>query len=75
VVSENGFVLVFGILMGTGTALLAVLPHLLSGAAETPWAGLAATLLVILGTGLLAGVAAVALSPRSGLPAVLRGEL
>ena len=75
VVSENGFVLVLGILMGTGTALLAVLPHLLSGAAQTPWAGLAATLLVILATGLLASVAAVAMSPRSGLPAVLRGEL
>ena len=34
VLAENGFLLLFGIAIGTVTALLAVLPHLLSGMAR-----------------------------------------
>ena len=74
VLAENGFLLLFGIAIGTVTALLAVLPHLLSGMAEPPWAALSATLLLILGVGLVAGAAAVAASLRSPLTPALRGQ-
>ena len=74
VLAENGFLLLFGIATGTITALLAVLPHLLSGMAEPPWAALTATLLLILAVGLLAGAAAVAAGLRSPLTPALRGQ-
>ncbi len=74
VLAENGFLLLFGIATGTITALLAVLPHLLSGMAEPPWAALAATLLLILAVGLLAGAAAVAAGLRTPLTPALRGQ-
>ena len=74
VLAENGFLLLFGIAIGTVTALLAVLPHLLSGMAQPPWATLSVTLLLILGVGLVAGAAAVAASLRSPLTPALRGQ-
>ena len=74
VLAENGFLLLFGIATGTITALLAVLPHLLSGMAEPPWAALTATLLLILAVGLLAGAAAVAAGLRTPLTPALRGQ-
>ena len=74
VLAENGFLLLFGIAAGTVTALLAVLPHLLSSMAQPPWAALSATLLLILAVGLLAGAAAVATSLRSPLTPALRGQ-
>jgi ABC-type antimicrobial peptide transport system permease subunit len=74
VLAENVFVLVFGILVGTVTALLAVSPHLLSRLAEPPWGSLSLTLLAILFTGLLAGVLAVKLSLRGPLTPALRRE-
>jgi len=74
VLAENGFLLVLGVLMGTVTALLAVLPHLLSGLAEPPWLGLTATLLVILAVGLVAGVVAVGATLRTPLVPALRRE-
>ena len=74
VLAENGFLLLFGIAIGTVAALLAVLPHLLSGMAQPPWATLSATLLLILGVGLVAGAAAVAASLRSPLTPALRGQ-
>jgi ABC-type antimicrobial peptide transport system permease subunit len=74
VLAENGFVLVYGIIIGTSTALLAVLPHLLSGLAKPPWSSLAATLAVVLAVGLLAGAAAVVTSLRTPLTPALRQE-
>ena len=74
VLAENGFLLLFGIAIGTVTALLAVLPHLLSGMAQPPWATLSVTLLLILGVGLVAGAAAVTASLRSPLTPALRGQ-
>jgi ABC-type antimicrobial peptide transport system permease subunit len=74
VLSENAFVLVFGILVGTVTALLAVSPHLLSRFAEPPWGSLLLTLTAILFTGLIAGVLAVKFSLRGPLTPALRGE-
>ena len=71
VLAENAFVLLFGILIGTVTALLAVLPHLLSGMAEPPVISLSATLLLILALGLSAGAVAVASSLRTALTPAL----
>ncbi len=74
VLAENGFLLVFGVVIGALAALLAVLPHLLSGMAEPPWVSLLGTLLLIITTGLLAGAAAVGTSLRTPLLAALRRE-
>ena len=74
VLAENGFLLVFGTVMGALTALLAVLPHLLSGMAEPPWFSLLGTLLAIVAVGLLAGAAAVAATLKTPLVPALRRE-
>ena len=74
VLAENAFLLVFGVLIGTVAALLAVAPHLLSGEANTPWFSLSVTLLVILVVGLAAGGVAVAATLRSPIVPALRSE-
>ena len=74
VLAENGFLLVFGTVMGALTALLAVLPHLLSGMAEPPWFSLVGTLLAIVAVGLLAGAAAVGATLKTPLVPALRRE-
>jgi len=74
VLAENAFVLLFGILIGTVTALLAALPQLLSGMAQPPVMSLSATLLLILALGLSAGAVAVAASLRTALTPALRGQ-
>jgi hypothetical protein len=74
VLAENAWVLVFGVGIGTVTALLAVAPHLMSGLAEPPWVGLSLTLAAILAVGLLAGGAAVFASLDDKLAAGLRRE-
>ncbi len=74
VLAENGFLLVFGTVMGTLSALLAVLPHLLSGMAEPPWVSLLGTLLAIVAVGLLAGAAAVGATLKTLLVPALRRE-
>ena len=47
VFAENSFLLVFGVGIGTASALLAVAPHLASSAADPPWASLLLMLGVI----------------------------
>ncbi len=74
VLAENAFVLLFGVLIGAGTAVLASLPHLWSGLAEPPWASLAMTLALILAVGLAAGAIAAGASLRQPLLPSLRRE-
>jgi ABC-type antimicrobial peptide transport system permease subunit len=74
VLAENGFLLVFGVALGTLAALLAVAPHLMSGQANPPWFSLALTLLAILAAGLAAGALAVARAVRSPIVPGLRRE-
>ncbi len=74
VLAENAFLLVFGVLIGTAAALLAVAPHLLSGQASTPWLSLSVTLLLILLVGLTAGGVAIAATLRSPIVPALRSE-
>jgi hypothetical protein len=74
VLAENAFVLVFGVLIGAGTAVLASLPHLWSGLAEPPWASLLMTLALILAVGLTAGAIAARTSLNQPLLPSLRRE-
>jgi ABC-type antimicrobial peptide transport system permease subunit len=74
VLAENGFLLVFGVIIGAAAALLAVAPHLMSGQADPPWLSLSATLMLILVTGLAAGGAAIAATLRSPIVPALHRE-
>ncbi len=74
VLAENSFLLVFGVLIGALTALLAVAPHLLGGSAEPPWFSLSLTLAAIVAVGLLAGAASVAAGLKTPLLTSLRRE-
>ncbi len=74
VLAENSFLLVFGVLIGTVTALLAVAPHLLGGSAEPPWVSLSLTLAAIIAVGLTAGAASVAAGLKTPLLTSLRRE-
>ena len=73
ILSENCVLLLWGILLGTGSALLAMLPHLRSTGADLPWQPLLLTLVAIAVIGSLASVfavrAATTLSIRENLAA------
>ncbi len=64
---ENGFLLLWGILIGSGAALLAVAPHVLQAGASVPWFSLMTTLLLVFAT----GMATCALAMRAALRAAL----
>ncbi len=74
VLFENAFLLACGLAVGTGSALLAMLPHLLSTGADVPWLSGAGLLVGIFGAGLLAATAATAEAVRMPIVASLRGE-
>src|SRR5262249_17243357 len=59
VLAENAYLLIAGVLIGTGAALLSVAPHL-AGVSEIQWISLAGLLFLVLLAGLLAGLFAVA---------------
>lgn len=72
VMIENALLLVGGLALGVGAALVAVLPHWLAGGASVPWLSLAATLSTVLVVGLLAGLLAVRATLRAELLPALR---
>ncbi len=74
VVAENGLLLVAGVAVGAVSALVAVSPHLLGGHASAPWLSLGLTLLLVLGAGTLASLAAVRRVSREDLLPALRGS-
>jgi putative ABC transport system permease protein len=74
VMIENSLLLAGGLAVGIVAALVAVLPHWLGGGASVPWLSLAATLALVLGVGLLAGMVAVRAVLRAPLLAALRDE-
>jgi len=74
VVAENAFLLAAGLGLGTLSALLAVLPHLLESAGRVPWLSLAGTLAVVFAVGLAASLAAVRGALRAPLIPALREE-
>ncbi len=74
ILAENSFLLLFGMGVGALSGLLAVTPHLLSGAADPPWLSFPAMLAGIAAAGLLAGMGAAAVSLRLPLLEGLRRE-
>lgn len=74
VLSENAFLLIWGLLSGTLSALLAMLPHLLSTGADLPWESGIVILAAVLLTGMLAAFLAVADAIRSPILKTLRAN-
>jgi ABC-type antimicrobial peptide transport system permease subunit len=72
--SENGFLLLLGLGVGTATALLAVAPHLLGGGGSVPWAELLGMLAAVLVVGLLVAAAALRATLQAPLVPALRRE-
>ncbi|TWT39571.1 FtsX-like permease family protein [Blastopirellula retiformator] len=74
VLMENGVLLIAGLGTGIAAALVAVLPHMLFGAAGVPWLTLATMLGIIFVVGLIAGLWTARASLRTPLIPALRGE-
>jgi ABC-type antimicrobial peptide transport system permease subunit len=74
VLAENGFLLVLGLVVGSGCALLGVSPSLVASGRSINFGNLAATLAAILLLGLLSLTLAVWFGQRRISPADLRGE-
>jgi hypothetical protein len=72
--SENSFLLVLGLVVGTLAALVSVWPHLLGGQGTLPWLQLAGLLGLVLTVGLAAGACAVIATLRAPLVSALRRE-
>ena len=72
--SENGFLLVMGLVIGTVSAVLAVAPHVVGSGGEVPWLRLSLMLALVLLIGLAAGAVAVATTLRAPLIPALRRE-
>ena len=73
VLAENALLLVFGLAVGTGCALLAMLPHLLNVGADTPWLSGAKLLLLVFIAGMTAASFAVREAARTPIVSTLRG--
>ena len=74
VLAENAMLLVWGLLAGTVSALLAMLPHLLSTGADTPWSNGSLLLLTVFAVGMLSSLFAVREASRTPIVSALRGE-
>ncbi len=74
VLAENAFLLLVGLLAGTASALVAVSPHLLGGAASIPWIHLLTLLLGVVLVGLISGALATASTLHAPLILALRRE-
>tara|TARA_R110002072_G_scaffold302100_1_gene483938 strand:+ start:118006 stop:121560 length:3555 start_codon:yes stop_codon:yes gene_type:complete len=74
ILAENAMLLVWGLLAGTVSALLAMLPHLLSTGADTPWANGALLLMTVFTVGMLSSLFAVREASRTPIVGALRGE-
>jgi len=74
IVAENAFVLLLGIGIGTVSAVIAVLPHILGDATQVPWLSLSETLLLVFVVGMLSSVVAVRNALRIPLLPALRAE-
>jgi putative ABC transport system permease protein len=74
VLSENAMLLIWGLAAGTVSALLAMLPHLLSVGADTPWTDGAKLLIAVFVVGMAAALFAVREAGRTPIVSTLRGE-
>ncbi len=74
VLAENAFLLIWGLVSGTLSALLAMLPHLLSTGADLPWESGTLILAAVFVTGMLAALLAVADAVRAPILTTLRSQ-
>ncbi len=74
VLVENLVLLSVGLLAGTASAVLAILPHIASRAGELPWLSLGLTLAAVFVTGSVAGLIAVVPTVRAPLLTSLRSQ-
>lgn len=74
VLAENGLLLLWGLLAGGVSAMMAVLPHAVSSPGQIPWLSLGATLAAVLIVGMLAGVVALVPTLRAPTLGALRAE-
>ena len=72
VLSENGFLLLAGLAVGTISALIAVAPHVFGGGSAMPWGSLIPMLIAIPVVGMAAGCIAVVAALRAPLLQSLR---
>ena len=74
VLFENALLLGWGLATGTASALLAMLPHLLSTGADLPWRDVAIILVVVFIAGMVGALVAVRGALRTPVLATLRAE-
>jgi ABC-type lipoprotein release transport system permease subunit len=74
VLAENAFLLVAGLVSGTASAVVSVLPHVLGGGGSIPWLELLALFALVVSMALAAGAAAVAGTLRAPLVPALRRD-
>ncbi len=74
VLAENALMLAAGVLIGTGSAVLAVAPRLFLGDLSLPWQTLGIALVAVLAVGMGASLGAVSLTSRIPLLPALKGE-
>ena len=74
VLAENALMLVAGVLIGTGSAVLAVTPRLFLGDLSLPWSTLGIAVATVLVVGMGASLAAVSLTSRIPLLPALKGD-
>jgi ABC-type antimicrobial peptide transport system permease subunit len=74
VLYEIAALMLLGLAIGAVAALVAILPHLLHGAAQFPWLPLGAMLVAVIACGLIAGLAAVRAAVSLPLMPTLRGQ-
>ena len=72
--SENGFLLLVGILIGTVSALIAVAPHLTTPGTQVPWLSLTMTLVSVFLVGIVASAVAVYFALRRPLLPALKHD-
>jgi uncharacterized membrane protein len=74
VLCENAFLLIWGLVAGTCSALLAMVPHLTSTGADIPWQSGGLMLVAVFVVGMLGALFAVAEAVRTPIVATLRSE-
>ena len=74
VLVENALLLGWGLATGTASALLAMLPHLVSTGADVPWRDVAIIIAAVFVAGMLGALFAVRGALRTPVLATLRAE-
>lgn len=74
VLTENALILLWGLIAGAGSALLATAPSLLGRGADVPWESLSKLLAIVFATGMLAAVFAMRSAVRLPIVKTLRGD-